>query len=259
MRVMITGATSGIAYLVAVRLIQRGHRVFLCTHTEKECDELKKKLKDAGVDACCMKVDVTENEDIERASKIDLDCLISHAGVGISGSLLDLDIDCLKEVYDVNLYGNFLLLQKVYQHMEARNIPGKIFVTSSLAGMLPFPYLSCYTSSKAAISMIVFTMRKELKARRSRVQISLIEPGAYHTGFNQWMIENHGKENYSFSGDCKTISRLQRNLFALIERYDLSSIVRKVVKEVEKDKSHFHVRSPFLQVVFTKIYLLFFR
>lgn len=259
MRVMITGATSGIAYEVAKRLMRDGHFLYLCTHTEGECKALLEKVRKETGSAVCMKVDVTDYQDLEKASKIDIDCLISHAGVGISGSLLDIDIKCLKEVYDVNLFGNFLLIQKVYQHMEVRGVGGKIFVTSSLAGMLPFLDLSCYTSSKAAISMIVFTMRKELLRRGSRVQISLIEPGAYHTGFNQWMIENCGEIPLDKEVDVQKRIRLQRNLFALLEKYDLSSIVRKVVREVERSNPKFKIRAPFLQVIFTKFYLFFFR
>ncbi len=256
MRILITGATSGIGYEVGKALIKRHHTLYLGTHTKSQCEELKQKLKRENLEAICLKLDITDDKDLENINMLEIDCLINHASIGISGSLLDTEIDALREVYEVNIFASFRLLQLVYQRMQEKGIKGKIFVTSSLAGMLPFPYLSCYTSSKAAISMIAFTMRKELKVLSPNISISLIEPGAYYTGFNQRMIDKKGK---SITKNKKRTTRLQRNLFALIEKRRLDSIVRKIVKEVEKNHPKFKIRAPFSQQLFTKLYLLFFR
>ena len=72
--------------------------------------------------------------------------------------------------------------------------------------MLPLPYLSCYTSSKAALSILCFTLKKELKQINSNISMSLIEPGAYQTGFNDVMINNKEKyleENSEFYQNIK--------------------------------------------------------
>lgn len=258
MRILITGATSGIGYAVASELIKRGHSLYLGTHTEKQMLRLRKQLEEEKLNAICLKIDVTCSEDLEKVANLDIDCLINHAGIGIGGSLFDTSIATLQQVYDVNIFGNFRLLQLVYFHMKNKNRKGKIFVTSSLASMLPFPYLGFYTSSKAAISMLVFTMRKELKSFAPNMSISLIEPGAYHTGFNQVMIDQKGSK-ISEENDFRNSSRLQRNLFALIEKKNLSSIVKKIVREVERSRPKFKIRAPFLQTLFTKFYLLFYR
>lgn len=259
-QILITGATSGIGYEVSKELIKRGHHLYLGAHTEKQVQMVREKLKREGLKASCLKIDVTNAKDLQKVEHLNIDCLINHAGIGIGGSIVDTDISALEEVYAVNIFGNFQLLQKVYQHMKKRNIRGKIFVTSSLAGMLPFPYLGFYTSSKAAISMLVFTMHKELSVLAPSISISLIEPGAYHTGFNQVMIDHRGKTIFEQEFDREASSkRLQRNLFALIEKKSMHSIVQKIVKEVEKDQPRFKIRAPFFQVFFTKLYLLLFR
>lgn len=258
MRILITGATGGIGYAVARELIKKGHSLYLGTHTKKQMLMLQDKLEEEQLGAICLKIDVTCSEDIEKVSNLDIDCLINHAGIGIGGSLFDTSIATLKQVYDVNIFGNFRLLQVVYHHMRKKNINGKIFVTSSLASMLPFPYLGCYTSSKAAISMLVFTMHKELKSFSSNMSISLIEPGAYHTGFNQVMIDKKGPKIFEEEVFLSS-SRLQRNLFALIEKKSVSSIVKKIVREVESSHPKFKIRAPLLQTLFTKFYLLIYR
>lgn len=258
MRILITGATSGIGYAVARELIKKGHSLYLETHTKSQLLRLKDRLEKEGLTAICLKIDVTCSKDVEYVGNLDLDCLINHAGIGMGGSLFDTSLATLQQVYDVNIFGNFRLLQVVYHHMRKKNIKGKIFVTSSLASMLPFPYLGCYTSSKAAISMLVFTMRKELKSFSPEMSISLIEPGAYHTGFNQVMIDKKGTKIFEEKKFLNS-SRLQRNLFALIEKKKLTSLVKKIVREVESDHPKFKIRAPILQTLFTKFYLLFYR
>ena len=128
--------------------------------------------------------------------------------------------------------------------------------------MLPIPYLGCYTSSKAAISMLVFTLKQELKYLNSNIKISLIEPGAYYTGFNQIMIDNKNifiNKNSKIYKNRNSINRLQRNLFALIEKKSYEKLTNKIVKEVEKDNPKFKIRVPLLQSIFAKIYLLLYR
>ncbi len=260
MKILITGATSGIAYEVAKQLIKKGHTLYLGSKTEKERDYLKEKLKQEHLDAICLKLDVTAEKDLKKIENIELDCLINHAGIGIGGSILNTDIKDLRKVYETNIFGNFELLQRVYHNMIKKNKRGKLLITSSLAASLPFPYLGFYTSSKAAISQLAFTMRKELKILNPNISISLIEPGAYHTGFNQVMIDNKGKllwENEKI--EEQSITRLQRNLFALIEKRNLSSIVRKIEREVEKEKPKFKIRAPLVQRIGTKLYVLFFK
>ncbi len=260
MKILITGATSGIAYNVAKQLIKRGHTLYLGSRTEKEKDYLKEKLNQEDLDAICLKIDVTNQKDLEKVENIEIDCLISHAGIGIGGSILNTDIKDLRKVYETNIFGNFELVQRVYHNMTLKNKKGKLFITSSLASMLPFPYLGFYTSSKAAISLLTFTIRKELKILNPNISVSLIEPGAYHTGFNQVMIDKKGKLLWKEEEiEEQSITRLQRNLFAIIEKKKFSSIVKKIVKEVEKENPKFKIRAPILQIVGTKLYLLIFR
>ncbi len=259
MRVLITGATSGIAYKLGCELVRRGHTVYFTTHTVKELYYLEKKLKDDKIDALCFKMDIT-TDDICLVDKIKIDCLVNHAGIGVGGSILYMDIEGLRENYEVNVFSSFRLLKRVYQNMDKDHIKGKIFVTSSLVSMFPIPFLGCYTSSKAAISMLVKTIREELKYLESDVSISLIEPGAYKTGFNQVMIENKSKyleKGNKIYDNLSSVNRLQRNLFALIEKDDYTSLVNKIVKEIESSEAKFLIREPLLQRIFVKLYLLF--
>ncbi len=131
--------------------------------------------------------------------------------------------------------------------MEKEKKKGKLFVMSSAAAYLPFPFLGCYTSSKAAITMLCKTIKKEL--------------GAYKTGFNQVMIDNKNKyleEESIFYQEKNQINRLQRNLFRLIEKDNPSDLVEKIVQEIESPHPSFRIRRPKILNFFLKIYFLFF-
>ena len=259
MKVLITGAASGLGYALGKKLANRGHLVYLTTHTNEQLISLKKKIKEEDVNALCFKMDITSN-DIKLVDNIKIDCLINHAGIGIGGSLLYMDIDHLRHNYEVNVFSSFNLLKKVYNNMVNNGIKGKIFVTASLAGMLPIPFLGCYTSSKAAIIMLGETIRKELKYINSNISISLIEPGAYHTGFNQVMIDNKNKyleHNNLVYKYREVINKKQRKLFDFIEENNYDSLINKIIKEIESNNPKFKIKAPFIQSFLTKIYVIF--
>lgn len=260
MKILIIGARGGIAYQAAQLLMSKNHFVYLAVHTKEQKRNLEQEIQDKRVEI--LKLDITNKRDLEQIDKLDYDVIWSHAGIGNSGTLLAMDIDILKQNYDVNIFGTIEVVKRGYNNFKRNHKRGKIFVTSSLAGYLPFPYLSCYTSSKAALSMLVTTMKTELKKENKNISLSLIEPGAYKTGFNEVMIDNKEKyldRNNIYYKDRKNISRLQKNIFMLIEKENYNKLVNKIVKEIEKECPKFKIRAPLSQVIFTKIYLLLYR
>ena len=153
MNILITGATSNIGYLLAKELSKKNHTVYLSTHTKEQLNALEKKISDDQLKVKCFKMDITSKEDRRLIQKIEIDVLINHAGIGNGGSILEMDIKTLEKNYETNIFGSFSLIQEFYKLKSREHKKAKIFVTSSIASMLPIPYLGCYTSSKAAISM----------------------------------------------------------------------------------------------------------
>ena len=49
MKVLITGACSGIAFLTGISLNERGHTVYMTTHTEKQRITLENKLMSMNI------------------------------------------------------------------------------------------------------------------------------------------------------------------------------------------------------------------
>ncbi len=262
MKILIVGATSGIGYsLVKFLAGKTSPNIFIGVHYKEQITPLKEKLIHDGIVAEVVKLDVCESRDRLKINSINPDCLIVHDGVGNGGSILEEDINVLRDNYETNIFGNFSLIQQFYNIKKKNKEKGKIFVTSSLASIIPIPFLGCYTSSKAAISMLCKTLRQELLYLNKNITITLIEPGAYLTGFNQVMIDNKDKfTNFDSKiyRNRKFINRIQRNIFFLVEKKDYTDLVKKVGKEIYKEKPKFRIRRPIIQSVFIKIYLILF-
>ena len=260
MRILIIGGAGGIAYNTAKKFAMNNHLVYLCVHTNEQLETIKKRLKDESLLMHVFKLDILNKQDLTLLDKIEYDVLWIHAGIGIGGSLLAMSVDNLKKNYKVNVFGIIRMLKKAYYRMEKNKIKGHIFVTSSVSRTLPFPFLGCYTSSRASLSMLVHTLNQEMKFLKSNITLSLIELGAYHTGFNQVMIDNKEQyldKNSLFYKRRHSINRLQRNIFRLIESDNIDKLSDYLVKNMTKKNPKFLLRYPKGQALFVKMFEFF--
>lgn len=257
MNILITGATSGIGYALTKELIKKGHYVYLCVHTKNQIPTVNSKLKEIDYQdrVSIIKLDITRKEDIEMIEKLDIDCLVNLAAIGIGGSLLNLNINDIKENFEVNLFGTLNITKK---YIETRkNKKGKVLITSSIAGILPIPFLGSYCATKASLITFAKTLHKELKKTNLNINIKLVIPGAYKTGFNQIMIEN--KEvlnNEIFKKDINKIIEKEKIIFSLIEKKRLNSVVNKMIKAIESENNKLTYKTPIIQALVAKIYTL---
>lgn len=262
MKVLITGARSGIAFLTGITLANRNHFVYMTTHTKEEAKRLKEITDELGLKVIVFKLDITDEQDRKLVEDLDIDVLINHAGMGVGGSVLDVSLEDMKKNFDVNYFYSYDLVKRVTNKMIKNNKNGKVLIMSSISGITSIPFLGVYSSTKAAISNMANALRMELKILKSKVQVVLIEPGAYKTGFNQVMINDIDKnirEDSVFFNDKEKIYKLLVKTFNLIEKKKINSIVVKIIEAVENKRPKRKYRTPFLQRLFTKIYLIFIK
>ena len=72
MKILITGATSGIGFDLATNLANKNHTVYITTHTEKQKETVKKKIKTEKLNILVFKMDITSSEDRDLINKIDI-------------------------------------------------------------------------------------------------------------------------------------------------------------------------------------------
>jgi len=130
----------------------------------------------------------------------------------------------------------------------------------SLAGIYPMPFIGSYSSTKASLIKIAETLKKEIDMLDMDIQICLIEPGLYYTGFNQVMFENKYKKMNidSYFKECiNTLRTKETFIHNFIEKKKINSITNKIIESVENNTDKFLYRSPLFQVIFVKLYSLF--
>lgn len=255
MRILITGAASGIGYLTALTLSYRNHFVYLTVHTKKEEENLKERLKD-NKNIEVMKIDITNQLDRKKVLSLNVDCLFNNAAVGLGGSIIEADMNKVRESYEVNVFSSFSLLQMVLKQMVEKD-RGRIIVMSSLASTFTFPFMGIYASSKASISSITKCLQKELFFIGTNVKVILVEPGLYHTGFNQLFLDNKYDNGKYFKDIKEELNNIEHFLVRLGEKEKLDSIVIKIIRAIEEEKTKSVYRAPFMQSLSAKIYSIF--
>ena len=236
--ILITGASSGFGKGTAIALAQRGHKIIATTHTEKSSKELAIFFKQKNLKIKTFRLDITSDKDRQKVLQYNIDVLINNAGTGQSGSLAEIPIDIIRSDFETNVFGSIALTQLVLQKMLKKD-NGTIIFVSSLAGRITMPFLGSYSMTKFALSSGAEAMRKELYKISKNIHISLIEPGAYHTGFNQENIAKKyiwmDKSSYFYSIINK-IKKEEERYFKLVELKSIESIVKKFVQASESRK-----------------------
>ena len=254
MNILITGAKGGIGYASALSLLDKGHHVYLSVENDEQLSSIKQdeNLKNKNVE--CLKLDITNEKDRNKVSNLDIDVLINNAAINYGGSIIEADIEKIRENYEVNIFST-ILLTKIFLHKMIKNNKGRVLMFSSISSELPLEWMGIYSSTKAATKNLSIVLSKELKQLNSDVKIIIIEPGLYHTGFNQVMIENkYDNDNSIFKDIREDIRTREELIFGALEKHDLSSIVDEIIKAVEDENPKDIYKAPFSHSIMEKIY-----
>jgi NAD(P)-dependent dehydrogenase (short-subunit alcohol dehydrogenase family) len=179
--VLITGAGSGLNNGAAFELAARGYDVIACAEIYPQVRALELQAKERGVKLRIEKLDVTKEGDRRRAISWNVDVLVNGAGIIEGGAIVDVPGENMRRQFEVNVIGPVLLTQGIARKMIKRR-SGKIIFMSSVVGILSGPFVGIYGASKHALEGIAETMGMELQ--EFGVQVAVINPGPYLTGFN---------------------------------------------------------------------------
>ena len=249
-KILYTGASGGIAREV-IKSIKNKYYIYVGVHTEKQLELQKEKYKN-NKNIEVIKLDLLNKNDIEKIKTLDIDILISNAAIGHGGSLIEIPINKIKETYEVNIFKNIELIQIVIKNMIKKG-NGKIIIMSSLSGIIPPKFIGAYSSTKAALINIAKVLKNELKLINKNIQISLIEPGMYKTGFNEIMLEEKYEiKDTLFKEELETIRKKENLFWNLFEYNNKKSIVKQIIKSLEENK--FIYSAPKSQRIIAKLY-----
>lgn len=186
MKVLITGASSGIGRDLAREFAKIKYDIVLVARNTEKLEELKKELvKEYDINVEYMSVDLSDrNNCINLHDKIkDIDILVNNAGLGDFGNFSKTDLEKDFTIIDTNITAMHTLTKLYLQDMKEKN-SGKILNVASIAGFLPGPLMATYYASKNYVVRLSESIREELKKEKSNVKISILCPGPVRTNFN---------------------------------------------------------------------------
>jgi NAD(P)-dependent dehydrogenase (short-subunit alcohol dehydrogenase family) len=226
--IMITGAGSGFGRLAALELASRGHHVIATTETEEQAAALRAESPQLQVE----KLDIT-TADVDKVHAWDIDVLINNAGAGQTGPIADVPLERLRYLFEVNVFGTMNVTQAVLKEMVTKK-SGRIIIMSSIAGVLSAPAFGPYSMTKHALEAMGKAMRGELAPLG--IDVTLINPGPYLTGFNDRMADSM----WEWFGD-QSLNGSEAELFRVIGDFvttgqrDPIEVANRLVELVEAE------------------------
>jgi short-subunit dehydrogenase len=207
-RVFLTGAGSGIGLATTNALLDAGHDVW---GTSREPEGLPKRERFHPV-----RLDLRNMTEIEQAFASALrgaghfDVVINNAGSGHFGPAEVLSNSEIADQFQIAFFAHVRLMQLALAEMRRRN-SGLIVNVTSLAALLPVPFMAAYNAAKSA--MASFTMSIQLELLNARVRVVDLQPGDIRTEFNEAVIKGKPDVQYE-SRVVKTWETVERNMKA---------------------------------------------
>jgi short-subunit dehydrogenase len=195
-RILITGASQGIGYALALLAAQRGGRVLAAARSETLLLELAAKGKAAGGILETVEADVTRSEDRQRMVDAaircfgGLDILVNNAGIGATGHFCEMDPRLLRQIMEVNFFGLAETTRAFLPLLKQGNRPALVNI-SSIAGKRGIPARSEYAASKFAVEGFSAALRAELA--KDGIDVLVVCPGLTQTNFSQNMLAHKAR------------------------------------------------------------------
>jgi NAD(P)-dependent dehydrogenase (short-subunit alcohol dehydrogenase family)/pimeloyl-ACP methyl ester carboxylesterase len=187
--VLITGAGSGIGRAAALAFAAEGADVLATDIDETSAKETARLCRQHDVDAHPYPLDVTDAAAVRalalrvRAEQGVPDIVLANAGIGVAGPFLDTDEADWRRVLDVNLWGVIHTLRAFADLLVERDRGGHLVVTASASAYTPWPALTAYATTKAAVLSLAQSLRTELAPRG--IGVSAICPGFVATNITR--------------------------------------------------------------------------
>ncbi|WPU93679.1 SDR family NAD(P)-dependent oxidoreductase [Mucilaginibacter sabulilitoris] len=178
----ITGGNKGIGAAIVKEALGNGYNVIAAA---RNIDSAKETLGHHP-NLLIVKLDITNNEDVNNAVKAALDrfgridVLINNAGYGLLGYFEEMSETSIRKQIETNLFGTMKISRAILPVMRKQG-SGFVVVVSSTSGIKAVAGSSVYSASKFALEGWVEGMNIDMKS--FGIGFMLLEPGAFRTDF----------------------------------------------------------------------------
>jgi NAD(P)-dependent dehydrogenase (short-subunit alcohol dehydrogenase family) len=180
---LVTGGSSGIGRAIAAMLRAEGFALTLAARTKAKLEEAASERGAYPVTAdVAQEADCSRLVEQHRRQHGRLDVLVNSAGVGVAGSIDELDTKLIDLQLTVNLRGTMLVTAAALPLL--RESSGLIVNLASIAGTIPSAQLPVYGAAKAAV--IQFTSSLNRAEEAHGVRATALSPGFVDTPMTEW-------------------------------------------------------------------------
>lgn len=185
--VVITGASSGIGEMVALKLAEKGANLILIARSGEKLKKISRKINQETSGKCVYyqldvsdttQVNVIFNQIFEEVGEIDI--LLNNAGFAIFDTFNEAEMEDIINMFEVNVIGLMAITKAVLPSMVEKN-SGHIINIASQAGKLATAKSSGYAATKHAVLGFTNSLRMELA--NTNIDVSAVNPGPIETSF----------------------------------------------------------------------------
>lgn len=233
--ILLTGGSTGIGFETAVRLMNKGCRVYSASRSgtsqfkgengEGEIIPIQMDVNNAGEINDAVALIMKENNR--------LDAVICNAGNGVAGSVEDTSEEEMKYQFETNFFGVVKTIQACLPVFRRQGY-GRIMTTSSVAGIVPLPYQAFYSAGKSAVLNFMQALSMEVKP--FGIECCTVLPGDTKTKFTSTRrYTERSKLSTSAYKDRmdKTVKRIEESEQNGMEA---AFVAQKMVKELLKSR-----------------------
>ncbi len=219
--VLITGASSGIGWHLAVQLAAQGARVMICARRKERLDELARQITAAGGTAVVFAGDVADEAcrrqlvDLCQREFGGLDILVNNAGIGAMGRFDEARPERLRQIFEVNFFALAELIRIGLPLLKRGDDPIVVNI-SSVLGHRGAPLKSEYCASKFAVHGFSDSIRAEFAA--DGVEVLLVSPSTTDSEFFDASIEDQTNKDWKKRGAMSPEAVAARTVRAIRKR-----------------------------------------
>lgn len=185
---IVTGATKGLGYEMALSLAKAGANIVVVSRTPKDCEKVALEIEQLGRSALANPCDISKPElikqlidnTLEKYGKIDI--LVNNAGTAVTKAAEDLTEAEWDMVINTNLKAVFLLAQAAGRVMIKQK-SGRIINIASIFGLVGDKSVLPYLASKGGV--IQLTKGLALEWAKYNIQVNAVAPGYVLTSINE--------------------------------------------------------------------------
>jgi len=192
---LISGANKGLGLETGRQLGKLGYTVLLGSRDALKGEVAARLLREEGIDARVVKLDVVKQSDIDAAAAMieaefgKLDVLVNNAGVmhekgWTKNTTSETTMENLRATFETNLFAVFAVTKAMLPLLKASE-GGRVVNVSSILGSVSLQAtkgsptystkLFAYNASKAALNVLTISLAHEL--RGTKIKVNSAHPG----------------------------------------------------------------------------------